>query len=106
MIGDGRNAAAPLAAAHASASPGSAVDASQAAADLVIQGQALGPVIEAIDVARQARSRILENFGLAVIYNMIAVPVAMLGLVTPLIAALAMAGSSLLVTLNALRLQR
>jgi Cu2+-exporting ATPase len=106
MIGDGLNDAAPLAAAHASASPGSAVDASQAAADLVIQGHALGPIIEAIDVAREARRRIIENFGLAVIYNMIAVPVAMLGLVTPLIAALAMAGSSLLVTLNALRLQR
>ncbi len=106
MLGDGLNDAAPLAAAYASASPGSAVDASQAAADLVIQGADLAPLLEAIDVARAARRRILENFGLAVIYNMIAVPIAVLGLVTPLIAALAMAGSSLLVTLNALRLQR
>jgi P-type Cu2+ transporter len=106
MLGDGLNDAAPLAAAYASASPGTAVDASQAAADLVIQGASLAPLLEAIDVARAARRRIMENFGLAVIYNMIAVPIAVLGLVTPLIAALAMAGSSLLVTLNALRLQR
>jgi Cu2+-exporting ATPase len=106
MVGDGLNDAAPLAAAYASASPGSAVDASQAAADLVVQGAHLGPLLEAIDVSRSARRRIIENFGLAIAYNMIAVPVAVLGLVTPLIAALAMAGSSLLVTLNALRLQR
>jgi P-type Cu2+ transporter len=104
MIGDGLNDAAALAAAHASASPGTAVDATQAAADLVIQGEAMGPVLEAIDVARQARRRVFENLAFSALYNIVAVPFAAAGLVTPLIAALAMSGSSLVVTLNALRI--
>jgi Cu2+-exporting ATPase len=86
--------------------PGAAADASQMAADLVFQGQALSAVVEAIDVARAARRRALENFTFAAAYNLIAAPAAVLGLVTPLIAALAMSGSSLAVTLNALRLAR
>jgi len=104
MIGDGLNDAAALAAAHASASPGTAVDATQAAADLVIRGEAMGPVLEAIDVASQARRRVFENLAFSALYNVIAVPFAAAGLVTPLIAALAMSGSSLVVTLNALRI--
>ncbi len=104
MIGDGLNDAAALAAAHASASPGTAVDATQAAADQVIQCEAMAPVLEAIDVARQARRRVLENLAFSALYNVIAVPFAAAGLVTPLIAALAMSGSSLVVTLNALRI--
>jgi P-type Cu2+ transporter len=104
MIGDGLNDAAALAAAHASASPGTAVDATQAAADLVIQGEAMAPVLDAIDVARQARRRVFENLAFSALYNIVAVPFAAAGLVTPLIAALAMSGSSLVVTLNALRI--
>jgi P-type Cu2+ transporter len=105
MIGDGLNDAAALAAAHASASPGTAVDATQAAADLVIQGKAMAPTLEAMDVARQARRRVHENLAFSALYNIVAVPFAMAGLVTPLIAALAMSGSSLVVTLNALRIK-
>lgn len=105
MIGDGLNDAAALAAAHASASPGAAIEASQAASDIVIQGAALGPLVEAIDVARAAKSRALENLRFSALYNIVAAPLAAAGLLTPLIAALAMSGSSLVVTLNALRLQ-
>jgi len=105
MVGDGLNDAPALAAAHASASPGSAVEASQAASDIVFQGERLGPLVEAIDVARMARRLMKENFSFAALYNIVAVPIAAFGFVTPLIAALAMSGSSILVTLNALRLQ-
>lgn len=105
MIGDGLNDAAALAAAHASASPGTAIEATQAAADLVIEGPLLAPLIEAIDVAKSSRQRALQNIGFSALYNVIAAPAAMAGLLTPLIAALAMSGSSLVVTLNALRLR-
>ena len=106
MVGDGLNDAAALALAHVSIAPGTAVDVSQLAADMVLRGNGLMPIAEAIDVARKARSLVLENFALAALYNMIAIPVAALGFVSPLIAAAAMAASSLVVTLNALRLAR
>ena len=92
--------------AHAtvSMSPGSAADAAQSAADFVFQKGGLEAVTTALDMAYRARGHILQNFGFAALYNLIAAPLAMLGFVTPLIAALAMSGSSLIVTLNALRL--
>jgi len=106
MVGDGINDAGALALAHVSIAPGSATDVSQRAADLVLRGDTLAPIVEAIDVARKARRLVLENFAFAALYNLCAIPLAALGLVTPLIAAVAMAGSSLIVTLNALRLAR
>ncbi|MEZ5891709.1 MAG: heavy metal translocating P-type ATPase [Parvularculaceae bacterium] len=105
MVGDGLNDAPALSAAHASLSPGTAADASQAAADFVFQGDSLAPVLIAFDVAKQARRRVLENFAFAALYNLCAIPLAVFGFVTPLIAALAMSGSSVIVTLNALRLK-
>jgi Cu2+-exporting ATPase len=105
MVGDGLNDAAALARAHAAMAPGSALDASQNAADLVFSGDDLSAVVEAFDMARGARRRALENFGFAALYNLVAAPAAMLGFVNPFVAALAMSGSSLVVTLNALRLR-
>lgn len=103
MVGDGLNDAAALAKAHAAMAPGTALEASQNAADLVFSGDKLMAVVEALDLARSARRRAQENFGLAALYNLAAAPAAMLGLINPFIAAIAMSASSLLVTLNALR---
>ncbi len=104
MVGDGLNDAAALAKAHASMAPGAAIDAAQNAADLVFQTDELWSVVAAIDVARAARARALENFAFSALYNTAAAPTAILGLINPLIAAVAMSASSLVVTLNALRM--
>jgi Cu2+-exporting ATPase len=104
MVGDGINDAAALALAHVSIAPGTATDISQRAADMVLRGSSLSPLVVALDVARKARWLVTQNFVLAALYNAAAIPLAALGLVTPLVAAAAMASSSLLVTLNALRL--
>jgi Cu2+-exporting ATPase len=103
MVGDGLNDTAALAGAHCAMAPGAALDAAQNAADLVFSGEGLSAVVDAYDVARSARLHALENFGLSALYNLVAAPAAMLGVINPFVAAIAMSGSSLVVTLNALR---
>jgi len=103
MVGDGLNDTAALVAAHVSISPASALDAARVASDIVLLGQDMAPIADAVRIAGQARRRIVENFGISALYNVVAVPLALAGFATPLAAALAMSLSSITVSINALR---
>lgn len=105
MVGDGLNDGPALAAASASASPASGVDIATAAADVVFQGDRLAAVPLMLEVARRAGRIMRQNLALALLYNLAAVPVAVLGFATPLVAAVAMSSSSIIVIANALRLR-
>ncbi|WP_172330983.1 heavy metal translocating P-type ATPase [Mangrovicoccus sp. HB161399] len=105
MAGDGLNDTAALASAHASLSPASALEAARVASDMVLLHADLSAIPEARATARRAVRRIRENFRIATVYNVLAVPLAVAGLCSPLIAAAAMSASSITVSLNALRVR-
>jgi len=103
MVGDGLNDAPSLAAASVSLSPATGAHVTQAAADAVFTGDRLAAIRDTLLLCKRGQQIMRDNFLLALVYNLIAVPLAVGGLVTPLIAAAAMSGSSILVTVNALR---
>jgi Cu2+-exporting ATPase len=105
MVGDGLNDTAALAAAHVSISPASALDAARVASDIVLLGQDMAPIADAVRIGRQSARRMVENFLISGGYNVVAVPLALVGMATPLAAALAMSLSSITVSLNAMRLK-
>lgn len=105
MVGDGLNDTAALAAAHVSISPATALDAARVASDIVLLGQDMAPIADAVRIGRQSARRMVENFVISGGYNVVAVPLALVGLATPLAAALAMSLSSITVALNAMRLR-
>ncbi|TAE31924.1 MAG: cadmium-translocating P-type ATPase [Alphaproteobacteria bacterium] len=106
MVGDGLNDAPSLAAAHISISPASAMDMTQNSADVIMQRRSLSGIVDALFMGRYSTAIARQNFALAIGYNVFAVPLAMAGYVTPMIAAIAMSSSSLIVIANSFRIAR
>jgi Cu+-exporting ATPase len=105
MIGDGINDAAALTAADLSMAMGTGTDTAISSADITLMNSGLGSVISALKLSQKTLKIIRLNMGWALIYNVIGLPIAALGLLTPLYAAGAMALSSLFVVTNSLRIK-
>ena len=104
MVGDGLNDTAAMSGASLSLAPSSALDATRAAADILVLDGSLEVVPDLLRLGRLAKRRMIENFVISGAYNLIFVPLAMSGIATPLWAAIAMSLSSVTVILNAYRL--
>jgi len=106
MTGDGVNDAPVLAQAQVSIAVDQGAEAAQAAADMVLLSSEIGRLADGVKLARKTQSVIRQNLGWSVFYNIIAIPAAAMGHVTPWMAGIGMSLSSLLVVLNAMRLSR
>ena len=106
MVGDGLNDAAAMSGDRLSLAPQTAMDAARVSADIVLLNGRLDILPDVLNLSKVARLRMLQNFGLAALYNLITIPLAFSGFATPLMAALAMSLSSITVTLNAFRLPK
>ncbi|ETO16891.1 nitrogen fixation protein FixI (coupling cation pump) [Reticulomyxa filosa] len=105
MVGDGLNDSAALKKAYVSMSPSSAIDIAQNNADIIYQKDLFG-ILETIEVAFKADQLVKQNLSMAILYNIITIPIAILGYINPMFAAIAMSLSSLCVIINSLRLNR
>lgn len=105
MVGDGLNDTAALASAHASLAPATALEAARSASDVVILKDSFAELPMVLRVARATQKLSRQNFAIALVYNLIAVPIALAGFATPLAAALAMSASSITVLANSQRMR-